>query len=91
MTTYREIFAPEPSKMPGDDGTVYFYTIKAQDEKKALLPTTMGMIYCADFMGRIQHCDIGKRIYRIQAGVGWVWQVENDEQRNRRLAGGGAG
>ena len=37
-------------------------------------------IYISDLLGVILHCDIGKRIYKVNG----VYQVENDEQRKRR-------
>ena len=42
-----------------------------------------GRVWMAlDFIGRILPGDVGKRVYQ----VGGILQVENDEQRARRLA-----
>ena len=38
-------------------------------------------IYITDLMGNILPCDIGKRIYK----VGEIYQVENQEQLEKRL------
>lgn len=38
----------------------------------------------SNFIGRIQPGDVGKRVYRR----GDILQVENDEQRSRRLSDG---
>jgi hypothetical protein len=38
-------------------------------------------------IGPVQERDVGKRVYRVRnnADNGWVLQVENDEQRKRRI------
>lgn len=61
----------------------YKFTITAEHVSK---PRTLGihiwypLIQC---MGRLLPGDVGKRVYDCGNGV---WQVENDEQRDRRLA-----
>lgn len=39
------------------------------------------VIHLQSFMGRVQVCDIGKRIY----SVGGIYQVENQEQVETRM------
>ena len=40
---------------------------------------------CFAPLGRVQKCDVGKRIYLVSCDALPVYQVENDEQRDRRL------
>jgi|SRR5215471_14224070 len=86
----REIFAP---KDPADtDPGRVFYTIRPEDVGKGTIPTEIGPIHLVNVIGRVMSCDIGKRLYRMPAGadpdgrVAWVWQCENEEQRNTRVA-----
>lgn len=39
-------------------------------------------VHIASAIGPVQRIDVGKRVYRVDG----VIQVENDDQRNRRLA-----
>lgn len=83
----REIFAPKPRLDP--EGPV-FYTITPADVGKTVIETEIGPIR-TEFMGRVLKGDVGKRIYRMPAGVSYdgkplyVWQVENDHQYARRM------
>ena len=87
----REIFAP---KDPADtDPGRVFYTIRPEDVGKGTIPTEIGPILLVNVIGRVMSCDIGKRLYRMPAGadpdgrvIEWIWQAENEEQRDRRLA-----
>lgn len=50
-------------------------------------PRTLGQDWfrIVDAIGRLLPCDAGKRVYDTGNGV---WQVENNEQRDARLAKG---
>lgn len=89
----REVFEPE-SAAP-DPGRV-FYTIKPEDVGKGVLRTSIGPIHLGGVLGKVLPDDVGKRLYRVQMNdkSGWIWQAENDRQRDARLntpsaAGGG--
>ena len=67
----------------------HVYTITANDVGRSALHYTecetckrCRTIYTSSFMGAVQSIDIGKRIFKI----GDIYQVENNEQRDRRLA-----
>ena len=47
-------------------------------------PRSLGQKYfpLASCLGRLMRCDVGKRAYEHNG----VWQVENNEQRDQRLA-----
>jgi len=63
----------------------YLGTIRAEDVGKfryMALPGTLGRLLQA--MGHIQASDVGKQYFDVDG----VLQVENDEQRDKRLAGG---
>ena len=79
----REVFAP---REPTDPGRV-FYTITAADVHKTVIQTEIGPVNVVSFMGPVQKGDVGKRLYRVpnEAGDYWFWQVENNEQRDKRL------
>lgn len=49
-------------------------------------PRSLGQKYfpLAQCLGRLLLCDVGKRAYERNG----VWQVENNEQRDRRLNNG---
>lgn len=60
------------------------YTITADDVGREVLGNFWRV---SDIMGRVQAIDVGKRVYRVPDGQGGhVLQVENDDQRNARLA-----
>lgn len=67
----------------------HIYTIKKSDINKRVI--NVKCEYCNkiqyyidihNFMGYIMPCDIGKRIYHIKDNI---FQVENQEQLNKRL------
>jgi hypothetical protein len=82
--SYREIFTAAET----DPGEV-FYTITREDVGKTTIVTTAGPIRMIEILGRVQAGDVGKRVYRMPCddpAAGWVWQAENDAQRDERLA-----
>lgn len=88
MTGYTEISKPGPE--PGPDFQRLFYTIAEADVGKGTIVTTAGPIYVASFMGRVQEQDVGKRIFHVPChdpAALWIWQVENNSQRDARLEG----
>jgi hypothetical protein len=68
-----------------------FYELKKTDVGKALINAFGRKWPVSDFIGRVLPTDVGKRVYK--AGIGrsqapgpaYVLQIENDEQRDRRL------
>jgi hypothetical protein len=68
-----------------------FYELKKTDVGKALINAFGRKWPVSDFIGRVLPTDVGKRVYkasigRSQApGPAYVLQIENDEQRSRRL------
>ena len=85
MSGYREVFRQEGP--PADPGKI-FYTITSEDAGKSSILTTAGNIYVGDIMGRILPGDAGKRVYRVPVpdDGGWIFQVENDKQRDERMS-----
>lgn len=63
------------------EGMKQFYEISAPDVGHATIRFQGQVWQVSNFMGRILKQDIGKRIFRR----GDILQVENDEQRDRRL------
>ena len=64
----------------------YLYTIKAKDIKNPLnteLAFYVDLFKLLNTIGKLQHCDIGKRVYETDGGH---YQVENDEQLAKRLS-----
>lgn len=59
-----------------------WYEIKPTDVGRATIFAWLGRWNVADFMGRIQPQDVGKRIVHVGDGV---LQVENDAQRDARV------
>jgi hypothetical protein len=86
--SYTEVFKPEPEPERRASAERLYYTITDADVGTSRIKTTAGVIPVADVMGRIQRIDVGKRLYRVpvNAGDSHIWQVENSEQRDRRLA-----
>lgn len=87
---YREVFTAEPGEQQ-DPGRI-FYTVTAADIGRITIRTTAGPVHLSDWFGRIQACDVGKRLYRMPADGGiegqpvtWIWQAENDRQRDERV------
>lgn len=60
-----------------------YYEIQASDVGQARIRAFGRAWQTTDFIGRVLSGDVGKRVYL----VGDILQVENDEQRDRRLAG----
>lgn len=60
-----------------------YHTISTEDVGQPWLKIFGQLWIVSEFMGRILPGDVGKRIYL----VGRILQVENDEQRDRRLQG----
>jgi hypothetical protein len=60
----------------------HIYTIKASDVGRATLKIHGSVVSVSSFMGQVLPMDVGKRIYYRRG----VLQVENNEQRDRRLA-----
>lgn len=83
----REVFRPEPKPEELVSERV-FYTITRDDVRTTLIKTTAGMVNVGDVIGKVQARDVGKRLYRVPADAGdsYVWQCENDQQRDERLA-----
>jgi hypothetical protein len=83
----KEVFKPTPDE-PADPGRV-FYTITADDVGKTVIITTIGAVYVRDISGGVHEGDVGRRLYRVPVNgepVIWIWQAENDAQRDARLA-----
>ena len=87
----REIFKP----VPGQERELgrLFYTITAEDIDRRFIRTTECVIPVGDVIGYVQRQDVGKRLYRVPTDggiegqpVSWIWQCENNEQRDGRLA-----
>jgi len=66
---------------------VKYYQIKRADVRRPWLKCFGRVHPVSGFLGRILPGDVGKRIYcvRNDAGDSDVLQVENDEQRARRM------
>lgn len=81
----REVFKPDDSQP--DPGRV-FYTITAEDTGNRYIKTTAGIIDLQSVIGYVQKGDVGKRLYRVPGDSGdwWLWQAENDAQRDKRLS-----
>lgn len=87
MPRYTEVFAPSADD-PRDPGRI-FYTITKADVGKGTITTTAGPIHLSGVIGRVLKIDVGKRLYRVPCedpAAGWIWQCENDAQRDARLA-----
>lgn len=69
-----------------------FYEITAADVGRVRIRAFGKDWSVVDFLGRIYPQDVGKRVYRTlnNAGDHYILQVENHDQRARRLAGGGS-
>jgi hypothetical protein len=62
----------------------YAYTIRKEDVGKGFITTIDGKrVNMLDIIGTIQKIDVGKEVWKTGADV---YQVENDEQRDNRLA-----
>jgi hypothetical protein len=86
----REIF--KPATPPAEPGRV-FYTIATEDAGTATIETEIGPICLSGWFGIVRKGDVGKRLHRtpVNGGISgqlvtWVWQVENEAQRDARLA-----
>ena len=64
-----------------------FVTIGAEDVGKATIKAFGQTWLVSSFIGKIFPGDVGKRVYRAatNAGDSFILQVENDEQRDKRL------
>jgi hypothetical protein len=64
-----------------------FYTLRLDDLGKPTIRAFGKVWLVTNFMGRIFPGDMGKRVYRVatDAGDSYILQVENDEQRDKRL------
>lgn len=80
----REVFRPAQKRDPGR----VFYTITEQDVGTGIIQTEIGTIHAVEFIGRVQRCDVGKRLYRVPNNERnyWFWQMESEKQRDERLA-----
>ena len=67
-----------------------YYTIASDDVGRPLLRAWGRSWSVTEFIGRILPGDVGKRVYKVATndGSSEILQVENDEQRDRRLARG---
>lgn len=65
-----------------------FYTITNADVGQLVIQAFDWVWPVVDFMGRVLPTDVGKRVY-LACGEGYApfLQVENDDQRSRRLGG----
>jgi hypothetical protein len=81
----REVFRPDPEEPISER---VFYTITSDDVRKSHIKTEVGVIDVAEVIGPVQAQDVGKRLYRLpnNAGDSYVWQCENNRQRDERLA-----
>ena len=82
----REVFGVKAA--PADPGRG-FYTITEADVRKSVIQTEIGPISLGDVIGHVLPGDVGKRLYRVHVNDpagGWIWQAENDGQRDARLA-----
>ena len=59
-----------------------YYTLQASDVRRPLLIAFGQAWPVVNFIGRVLPQDVGKRVYL----VGDILQVENDDQRAKRLA-----
>ncbi len=66
-----------------------FYTLRRSDVGRKTI-TAFGRVWVTShFIGRVLPGDVGKRVYRVgQLPSEQILQVENDEQRRRRLERG---
>jgi hypothetical protein len=85
----------QPAAIPPDLGRV-FYTIRPEDVGKGIIDTEIGPISVHDVLGRVQHLDVGRRLYRVPADGGaegqpvtWYWRAETNKQRADRLVDDG--
>lgn len=64
-------------------GSELIHTITKKDVGKSMIKG-MSVSY---FMGQVLKLDIGKRIYKVlhPSGKGWIYQVENQEQLEKRI------
>jgi hypothetical protein len=58
-----------------------FYELTAADVGKATIRAFGRIWWVTDFIGRVLPQDVGKRVVQVSG----ILQVENDEQRDRRL------
>lgn len=63
-----------------------YYTITAADVGAVVLHAFGRAWQVVNFMGRISHVDVGKRVYRTDTPGGPVLSVESDAQRAARQA-----
>lgn len=70
-----------------DEVAAGFYTITSDDVGHPLIRAWGRSWSVTDFMGQILPGDVGKRIYKVATnnGSSEILQVENDEQRAKRL------
>lgn len=59
------------------------YTLNESDIGKPIIHAFGQAWLTSNFIGQVLSCDVGKRVY-LRSGI---LQVENDEQRFRRLQG----
>ena len=66
-----------------------FYTIKDGDVGESILRAFGQAWLTMNFIGQILPIDVGKRVYRVatDAGDSFILQVENNEQRDKRISG----
>ncbi len=81
MTRYREVFAVTDNS--SDPGYI-FYTIRSEDTGKSIIRTTGGTIHLGF---PVMPDDVGSRAYRVpnNAKDYWFWQLEQPEQRDKRI------
>jgi hypothetical protein len=70
----------------GED--IRYHTLTREDVGRAVLDLWGRKWSVQSFMGRILPGDVGKRVYRVPMDdrSGYILQVENDSQRDTRLA-----
>lgn len=75
----------------GED--IKFHTLTREDVGRTILHLWGKGWLVSGFMGRILPGDVGKRVYRtpMDDRSGYILQVENDAQRDERLARGRRG
>jgi hypothetical protein len=66
------------------------YTITSADIGKGLIRSWGRTWHVSGFLGRVLLQDVGKRVYRVknEYGDSYILQVENNEQRDVRIAKG---
>ena len=78
----------EPPLTPPTPQVVYEYILKEEDVGKHWIICWVDgvrvVIPCGEVLGGVQAIDVGKMM--VYTSANGIWQVEGEEQRDRRLA-----